>query len=88
MPKYFFLFCLVISPVLYTGNSFAQDEMAIDAVDGRNARSISDEEWQATLESIKDDTSNLLEANTELNSEYEFLKQKMADLQSSFSKIK
>jgi len=89
MLKYFILFSIVIAPFL-TANSFAQndDSLAIDSMHSTQAGSFTDKNWKKTVESIKQDTENLLEANQKLNSEYEFLKQKLADLQSNFAVVK
>ena len=91
MPKYFILLGIVLSPLLFMSNSFSagkMEEMAIDSMSKDKARSLSQENWQKTLENIKSDTNNLLEANKQLNSEYDFLKQKLADLQGGFAKVK
>lgn len=82
MSKYFLPF-IVAAATAVALLSFPADSLAQGKISTLN-----DEEWQATLENIKSDTSGLLEANEQLNSEYDFLKQKLADLQDSFAKVK
>lgn len=90
MQKYFVLFVITISPFLFTPHASAEkgEEMVIDSVSGDKASALSHEDWQTTLENIKSDTNSLLEANKQLNSEYDFLKQKLAELQNRFAKVK
>lgn len=82
MKKHFFHFIPAVTAVIALLSSpsaaLAQGKIS----------TLNDEEWQATLENIKSDTSGLLEANEQLNSEYDFLKQKLAGLQESFAKVK
>lgn len=69
-----------------TSSSWAQYDA--EDVSSSEARSLSNPEWQATLDMITRQTKELLKENEKLNSEHEFLQEKVSGLKASLEKTK
>ncbi|MCB9771698.1 MAG: hypothetical protein H6754_04050 [Candidatus Omnitrophica bacterium] len=63
----------------------AQEDLDISSTD---ARSLSNPQWQKTIDQITAETQSLMKENEKLSSEYEFLQEKVAGLKAELTKTK